>query len=170
MAKRLAEIARDNGPFAANRARAALSALFNWSIGEGFVDDNPVAGTHLPTEEVKRDRVLSDDEVALIWQHAGAGDFGVILRMLLLTAARRDEVGAMAWTELQGATWTIPAERTKNGRPHELELPPAAMALLANHPAREGRDLVFRIPGWAVQWVVEGKNRARRPDVGGAEG
>ena len=143
VAKRLGEIARDNGGFAANRARAALSALFNWSIGEGFLDDNPVAGTHLPTEEVKRDRVLSDDEVALIWRHAGAGDFGVILRLLLLTGARRDEVGAMAWTELQGATWTIPAERTKNGRPHELELPSAAVALLANHPAREGRDLVF---------------------------
>ena len=143
VAKRLAEIARDNGPFAANRARAALSALFNWSIGEGFLDDNPVAGTHLPTEEVKRDRVLSDAEVVLVWQHAGAGDFGLIVKLLTLTAARRDEVGSMAWSELQGATWTVPGDRTKNGRPHELMLPPPAMTVLAAQPAREGRDLVF---------------------------
>ncbi len=92
---------------------------------------------------MKRDRVLTDDEVALIWRHAGAGDYSIIVRLLLLTAARRDEVGGMAWSELQDGAWTIPAARTKNGRPHELALPSAAVALLANHPARDGRDLVF---------------------------
>ena len=117
VAARLAEIARDNGPFAANRARAALSALFTWAIGEGFADDNPVAGTHRPTEEIARDRVLTDAEVALVWRHSGSGDYGAIVRLLLLTACRRDEVGAMAWSEMQGSTWSIPRERTKNSLP-----------------------------------------------------
>ncbi|RYB01516.1 tyrosine-type recombinase/integrase [Lichenibacterium ramalinae] len=143
VAARLSEMARDNGPIAANRARAALSAFYTWAIGEGIAHDNPVMGTNKPAEEVVRDRVLSDAEVALIWRHAGVGDFGVIVRLLLLTACRREEVGGMAWSELQGATWTIPAERTKNGRAHELMLPPAAMAVLTAQPARDGRDLVF---------------------------
>ena len=143
VAARLAEIARDNGPFAANRARAALSALFTWSIGEGFADDNPVAGTHRPTEEVARDRVLTDAEVALVWRHSGAGDYGAIVRLLLLTACRRDEVGAMSWSELQGSTWSVPGERTKNGLPFDLILPLTALDVLQAVHAREGRDLVF---------------------------
>ena len=177
---RLAEISAENGPFAANRARAALSAMFSWAIGEGFVDDNPVAGTHRPAEEVKRDRVLSNAEVALIWQHAGAGDFGIIVRLLLLTACRREEVGGMAWPELQDTTWTVPAERTKNGRPHELVLPSPAMALLAAQPAREGRDLVFGsragpFSGWSkakteldARILAALKSRARRQGGAGA--
>ena len=140
---RLLELARDNGPFAANRARAALSAFFTWAIGAGLTHSNPVAGTNKPAEEAPRDRVLSDDEVALVWRLAGNGDYATIVRLLLLTGARRDEVGAMAWSELQGSTWTVPGSRTKNGRPHELPLPPATMALLAAQPARDGRDLVF---------------------------
>ena len=143
VAARLAEIARDNGPFAANRARAALSALFTWSIGEGFADDNPVAGTHRPTEEVARDRVLTDAEIALVWRQSGAGDYGAIVRLLLLTACRRDEVGAMAWSELQGSTWSVPGERTKNGLPFDLTLPPMTLEVLQAVHAREGRDLVF---------------------------
>lgn len=140
---RLAVIAKENGPFAANRARAALSALFTWSIGEGLANDNPVAGTHRPTEEVTRDRVLTDAEVSLVWHHAGVGDYGHIVRLLLLTACRRDEVGAMAWSELQGEVWSIPGERTKNGLPLDLTMPPMAMEVLSGIYAREGRDLVF---------------------------
>ncbi len=170
VAARLAEIARDNGPFAANRARAALSALFTWSIGEGFADDNPVAGTHRPTEEVARDRVLTDAEVALVWRQSGAGDYGAIVRLLLLTACRRDEVGAMAWSELQGSTWSVPGERTKNGLPLDLTLPPMALEVLQAVHAREGRDLVFGARAGPFSGWSQGEGRARRPHAGGAEG
>ena len=66
VASRLAEIADENGPFAANRARAYLSAMFNWAIEQGLVDENPVIGTGKIAKEVSRDRVLSDAEVAMI--------------------------------------------------------------------------------------------------------
>ena len=49
VATRLGRIAEDSGPYAANRARAALSAFFSWAIGEGLVDGNPVLGTHKAT-------------------------------------------------------------------------------------------------------------------------
>ena len=140
---RLGKIASENGPFAANRARSALSAMYAWAIGEGLANDNPVAGTNKATAEVTRDRVLSDEEVALVWQHAGPGDYGVIVRLLLLTACRRDEVGAMAWSELRGDIWSIPGDRTKNSLPLDLALPSLALEVLGSVQAREGRDLVF---------------------------
>ena len=117
VAARLRSIARDNGPFAANRARAALSALFSWAIGEGLADANPVIGTNKATDEISRDRVLSDEELSLIWRHAGNGAYGAIVRLLILTGQRREEVGGMLWRELRLAhgVWSIDANRTKNG-------------------------------------------------------
>ncbi len=143
VANRLLELARDNGPFAANRARAALSAFYSWAIGEGLAQANPVTGTNKPAEETPRDRFLSDAEVRLVWSCAGLGDYGAILRLLILSACRREEVAAMAWSEIEDSTWIIPGERTKNGLPHELPLPPAALAILAEVPRRDERDLVF---------------------------
>jgi integrase len=94
-------------------------ALFRWAIGEGLADNNPVAGTNLPLIEVARDRVLSDTELASIWRHAGDGDYGAILKLLMLTGQRRDEVASMQWQEidLEGRLWTLPAARVKREQP-----------------------------------------------------
>ena len=66
VASRLREIADERGPFAANRARASLSALFSWALGEGIAASNPVVGTNKTTDEVSRDRVLTDAELVVI--------------------------------------------------------------------------------------------------------
>ena len=58
VAGRLNEIAKDHGPFAANRSRASLSAMFGWAMRQGEVDSNPVIGTGKATEEVSRDHVI----------------------------------------------------------------------------------------------------------------
>ena len=145
VAAQLGKIAKDSGPFAANRARAALSAMFSWAIGEGLADANPIVGTNKATEEISRDRVLSDDELRLVWLHAGAGEYGAIARLLILTGQRREEVGAMEWGEidLDAAVWTIPAPRTKNKRPHDVPLSPAAVEILRTLPRRADREYVF---------------------------
>src|SRR5215212_3660823 len=132
IAVRLAEIARENGPIAANRARVALSAFFNWAMREGLSDKNPVIGTNRAADERSRDRVLSDEELAIIWGACRDDDFGCIVRMLILTGQRREEVGGMKWSELDlaRALWTIPGDRTKNGRTHEVPLSVAARDLL----------------------------------------
>ncbi len=143
VAARLVEIAKASGPYAGNRARAALSSYFSWAIGAGIADANPTIGTHKSVEEVARDRVLSAAELRLIWRNAGEGDFGRILRLLMLTGARRDEIAGMSWDELSGSTLTIPGTRTKNRRPLVLDLPPAALAVLAEVPRRAGRPLLF---------------------------
>lgn len=146
IAARLADIARENGPFAANRARASLSGLFNWALGEGLIDASPILGTNKATEEISRDRVLTPKELRLIWEHAGEGDYRDIIRLLILTGQRREEVGGMLWPEidLANATWRIGAERTKNGLVHDVPLSASAVEMLKGRSRRDDtREFVF---------------------------
>jgi integrase len=145
VAAELSRIAASSGPYGANRSRAALSALFAWAIGEGLADANPVVGTNKATDEIARDRVLSDDELRLVWSCAGSGGYGVIVRLLMLLGQRREEVAAMRWSELDlnKRLWRLAGERTKNALPHDVPLPDAAIDLLAARGRRAGRDLVF---------------------------
>ena len=140
---RLGEIARERGAHSATRARAALSALYGWALGEGLCAANPTADTHRPAETVSRDRVLDDGELRLVWLHAGEGDFGRIVRLLVLLGARREEIGGARWSELQGDVLSIGTDRSKNGKPFDLPLCPAALALIAGTPRRGDRELIF---------------------------
>jgi integrase len=145
VAAQLSVIAEESGAFAANRARATLSALYSWAIGEGLTDTNPVVGTNKPADEIARDRVLSPVELSAIWRQSAGGDFGAIVRLLILTGQRREEVGGMLWSEIDtaGAVWRIGADRTKNSLAHDMPLSAPALAVLSGIPRRERRDLVF---------------------------
>lgn len=141
----LGTIAETSGPFASNRARAALSTFFAWLVGEGLTETNVVIGTNKATAETARDRVLTDAELGAVWRAADNRTFGPVVRLLILTGQRREEVAAMRWSELdlQGAVWRLPAERTKNKRPHDVPLSATALEILAGVSVREGRDLLF---------------------------
>ena len=135
-------------------------------MGEGLAEANPVAGTHKATKEAPRDRVLTDAELAEAWRHAGRGDFGAIVRLLILTGQRREEVGGMLWPEVQAATWRIEAERAKNGRAHDVPLwtrlspySPAARR------ARSATSCSGRGAG-AVPGMVQREGRSRRRHTG----
>jgi integrase len=145
VAARLLAIARESGPTTAARARATLSELFAWAIGQGLLDHNPVVGTNRPKTPPPRDRVLDDGKLAAVWNGAGDDDFGRIVRLLILTGQRRTEVGGMRWQEIDRtkATWTIPAGRAKNGREHTLPLTPLALDIIASAPRIVGRDYLF---------------------------
>jgi integrase len=145
VAARLREIAKINGPFAADRARSSLSAAFGWAIGEGLCESNPVTGTNRTGKDEPRDRTLSDDELAAIWRAAPDNDYGRIVKLLILTAARRDEIGSMRWSEidLEKRTVTLPAARTKNKRQHVVPLSDLATEVVENVGRRAARDFVF---------------------------
>ena len=145
VAARLARIADESGNYAANRARAALSAVFAWAIAEGLADANPVVGTKKPVEEIARDRVMTDEELAAVWNEAGGGDYGAIVRLLILTGQRREEVGGMLWSEidLDKRAWRIDAERIKNGLAHDVPLAPQGVEILRALERRDARALVF---------------------------
>jgi integrase len=136
IATRLNAIETGISSVTAARARVALSTMFAWAIGEGRVEINPVIGTNKPPEPVARDRVLSDAEVGEIWAACRDDSFGYIVKLLLLTGARRDEIGDLAWNEidLDERVINLPPGRTKNGRPHSVPLAPPAIAILESVP------------------------------------
>jgi len=138
------------------RTAAYGRACYVWAAKRGTVSSNPFVALPIPSGNVSRDRVLTDAEVALIWQAAGTlgYPFGPLVRLLLLTAQRREEVAGMRWSELSEdrATWTIPKERAKNGKAHVVHLAPAARAILADVPRfvsalPDAPDLVFTTTG-----------------------
>jgi integrase len=146
VAVRLGKIANEHGPVSADRARGVLSSFFAWAIGEGLCDTNPVIGTNKHFDGAKsRDRVLTDRELAVIWKALPDSDYGAIVRLLILTGQRREEIGAMRWSEIDFKERLIarPPARTKNNRRHDVPLSQAAVAILKSHHARGGQDLVF---------------------------
>ena len=133
------------GAATAGRARSALSALFSWGMRTGLCDRNPVIGSYTPDAPLARDRVLSDEEIVAVWRACGDDDFGRIVKLLILTGARRTEIGGLCWHELDHASgvWTLPAERSKNHRSHMLPLPSLAWDIVEGTPRLIGRDHVF---------------------------
>lgn len=132
---------------AAGQAKVYLSALFTWAIGEGLCEINPTQGTNTPTIRTERNRVLSNTELASVWHAAQDDTAGYIVKLLILTGQRRDEVGGMTWSELNhnNGEWKLPANRTKNRREHVLPLPEMAWSLIEKQPHRPGNDRLFGI-------------------------
>jgi integrase len=136
----------------ARMVHSALSSMFGWLQKRRRLKANPVAGLARPEPSKARDRVLSDDEVRAFWRAAdGVGEpFTSALKLMLITGQRRKEVAAMRWSELSAnlTTWTLPPERTKNRRSHEVPLSELARDLVrgAAASARFG-DLVFTTTG-----------------------
>src|SRR5262245_2745205 len=120
IALRLGEIEAGSGPNARNKVRSSLSAFFAWAIREGLLDANPVAGTGKADEGPSRDRVLSGAELGAVLGALGDDAFGDVVRLLVLTGQRRNEIGGLRWSEVDWDRGLIvlPFDRTKNGRVH----------------------------------------------------
>src|SRR5215472_991716 len=152
-------------PIAANRVHATVRKFFNWAVARDILAASPCAGVKPPTAERARDRVLSDVELRFVWQATDklSGTFGPLVKLLALTGQRRDEVARMRWDELDldARLWTLPAERTKNSKPHEDPLSNAALAALQNVPRIAGSPFVFATNGGAspVSGYSDGKRR-----------
>jgi hypothetical protein len=107
------KITASGAPAAAGRARAHLSAFFTWAMKNGHCDQNPVINSVNPKEGQARDRVLKDHELTAVWKACKDDDFGRIVKLLMLTGCRRDEIGKLKWSEIDlvGGTITLPATR-----------------------------------------------------------
>ncbi|MGI4765072.1 MAG: tyrosine-type recombinase/integrase, partial [Janthinobacterium lividum] len=142
-------------PVAANRILAALRRMCGWAVERGIIASSPCDNVKAPTAERSRDRVLTDDELQRLWTATDAigWPFRDLVRLLLLTGQRRNEVGRMRWSEvdLDAALWTIPKERAKNGQAHAVPLSSPALAILRALPKVEGGkgfvDYVFTVTG-----------------------
>ncbi len=149
IAEMLDRIEDETGPVMADRTRAYIRKALSWyaerddqfNLTAAFVRVKPRANP----KERARTRVLSDEEIRVVWAALSeAGTFGALVKLLLLTAQRRDEVAHMSRKEIgKDGIWTIPAERYKTKRPNHVPLSKTALALIEAQPKVDDCDFVF---------------------------
>jgi integrase len=139
----LTDLAKEAGEVTSNRVRASLSAFLGWAIREGIrlPEGNVVSHTN-KRQEKSRERVLGDAELKAIWNSCLDDDYGRILKLLMLTGQRADEIARLRWDEVHDEQIELPGARTKNGRAHAIPLSEPAKAILAKLQA-DDRTHVF---------------------------
>lgn len=150
-------------PVSANRVHAVLRRFFNWCAERSVIDASPMAAVKAPTKEVSRDRVITDDELKLIWQACDfiGWPFGPMVQLLALTCQRREEVAGAVWNEfdLRGKVWVIPKERAKNGKAHVVPLSPSVASLIKGLPkVKSDSGFLFTTTG---ETSVSGYSKAK---------
>lgn len=140
---------------------AYASVLFGWAAKRDYIASNPLMQMEKPKAPDARDRVLSDDEIKAIWQASEGleGPFAPFFRLLIVTGQRRAEVAGMRWAELgrASATWTIPADRAKNGQAHIVPLSPKAIDELDALAPEPGDDGEIKWPNVGFVLTTTGK-------------
>jgi integrase len=130
----ISAIEQRGAPVAANKALKSIKTFLRWCVGRAVLNQSPAEGVPMPTKEIARDRVLSDEELGRVILAARAIDdrYGGIVELLALTGQRREEVAKLAWEELDFGqrVWTIPKHRTKNAKPHVVHLSDESLAVL----------------------------------------
>jgi integrase len=137
IAARLVAIEKEFGPHSAKASRVALMEFCSWAMAMGLAESNPVIGTPEPVASKARERVLSAAEIAAVWEATDdMGEYGAIVRLLLLLGCRREEIADLRWDEidLDRGVLAIPGERTKNHRPLVLTLAPLALSIITSIP------------------------------------
>jgi integrase len=122
-----------------------------------FIDSNPALGIKRRAPLKPRERSLSEPEIAVILNASGSfTDYDNIVRLLLLTGQRREEIGALTWGEinLDQARIELGGHRTKNHREHVIFLSEPARLIIQSVHLRKGRDYLFGIgtgpfSGWS---------------------
>jgi integrase len=145
----------ERSPSAAHQSLIYARLLFDWAIERGTygISSSPChpikAARLIPNRPERRQRVLEDEELRLVWEAAwpsgATGEdiypVGQFIRLLLVLGCRRGELANMTWEEvdLGKATWTLKGPRTKNGDPRLIPLPALAANLLTAMPRFTGR-------------------------------
>ena len=146
----LDEIADSGRVVTANRIRAYLNKFLNWCVERDILPMSPATGVKPAAKETSRDRVLTDDEIRWFWAACDAEGFpwGPFGRVLLLTGQRLNEVAQMTDGEIGGDLWHLTADRTKNGRAHDVPLSQPVRDVLAGIDRIEGRPgFIFTTTG-----------------------
>lgn len=118
-----------------NCLRTSLSGFCAFAVREGLIESNPVAGTE-QRDETPRTRLLLDSEIAEIWAALEDDTYAAIMKLLILTGARRAELGALRPSEvhLDRSLILLPGNRTKNDREHQILLSAPAIEILRTRP------------------------------------
>jgi integrase len=153
-------IADRGAPIGARRVHAYVHRFFRWCVGRDIIEANPAADMPKPGRETKRDRVLSDEELTDVWNAAGklGWPYGDAIRLLILTGARREEIGQLKWSEIEGDLIALEGARTKNAVPQTIPLSLPAATVLQHVPRIAESKRVFTTNG---KTAVSGWSRAK---------
>jgi integrase len=147
VARLLDAIQDENGARQADMILAIVRGIMNFHASRADDYTVPISRAMRRTDptERARARTLNDDELRAVWKAAeDDGPFGAFVRLLLLTAQRRDKVAAMRWSDIaDDGRWTIPAEAREKGNAGELQLPPAALKIIEAQPRLGDNPYVF---------------------------
>ena len=128
-------------PSESQHAYVAIRTMMNWCVRHGFIDVSPAPSISHKSEP--RNRILSDDELAAVYQRAAefGYPYGTIVQLLILTGQRRGEIAGLRWSWIEDDTIVFPQGFTKNKREHHIPIGKQAMEVLRSLP--EGPDLIF---------------------------
>ncbi len=159
------------GEGAARRTRTTAAAMFAWGIEHGHVANNPFSGVKLASAPV-RERFLSRDEaakfLAALTELESEGDvsrtFGDALRLLLLTGARKTEILALRWSEVDIGRKVIllPPARTKAGGKtgeRRVTLSPTALDVLTARRPKDAPTDAYVFPSSRGEGPIIGVRR-----------
>ena len=138
----LDHIADSHGRSQANAVLATVRGIMTWhqSRDENYV--SPIVKGMRRNKPKARDRILDDNEIRAIWK-AECGAFGAIVKVLLLTAQRREKVATMRWSDIGGDEWRIPAEDREKGTAGTLKMPQVILELIEAQPRIDKNPYVF---------------------------
>jgi integrase len=138
----ISAIEQRGAPIAANKSLKVVKTFLRWCVGRGLMDRSPAEGIPLPTKEIARDRILTDEELAKVIVAARkiGGPYGGITELLALTGQRREEVARVKWEEIDlvRRVWTLPKSRTKNAKAHVVHLSQPSLRILKSTDKRTG--------------------------------
>lgn len=148
-------------PSAANHAFTHLRAFFRWCVARRHLEHHPLEYLSLPNKRAPRDRVLSDNELPIVWRAAESfsDPFGAIVRLLILTGQRVGEISALRWRHIDATerTITLPAEIVKNNTVHTFPIGDAASQII-DHLERRCE---FLFPSRTGTAGYDGHNKAK---------
>ena len=155
---RVIDTVAKRAPVLGNRTRALLHRFFQWCVERDEIGVNPASGIKNPVnpKSIERDRVLSDNELRDVWNAADAigWPFGPAVKLLILTAGRRTEIGDLQWPEVEDDAITLAGDRTKTGEPRIIPLTDTASKILENlrethnvEPVDDAPEYVFTTTG-----------------------
>lgn len=148
VSKLLLKIKKDNGKSQALAVMATIRSVMNHYAAFDDRYSPPLARRMTDNIGLKkstpRERVLDDDEIRAVWNGVeDMANFGVLVRLLLLTAQRREKVASIRWDDLDEGTWTVRTEEREKGNIGKVRLPKLARDQLKAVAEQDGTPFVF---------------------------
>jgi integrase len=147
VAELLDKIGDAHGARQADMVLAIIRKMMNFhrTRNEDYVSPIvPGMGRYKPKEH-QRKRILDADEIRIVFKAADkAGTYGALIKVLLLTAQRREKVAQMQWDDISpDGVWTIRTEEREKSNAKTLRLPPMVQDIIAAQPRIAGNPYVF---------------------------